>query len=168
MKYWITGLHKSIGLGFLWLCILFIIDAVDSIFLLQKTTKHIKAEPYIEQLLVHEVQNYVLQILFGYLLVGVLAGVLMHIFLRIFYVKPTTIKSSINAWLTFGLLVSIWGYMRNIITQPCLHTWLDTAQPAVSDALDLWHVDLIAILAIICFFARSWYIWPKKISSSSL
>ena len=139
---WTKGLHKSIGIGFLWLTILFVIDTVDSVYLLSKTTTRIKAEAYITDLLVQAVGEYVAEILFGYLFIGLLAGILIHLFLRLWFPETPSRKKSIQTWFCFGLSVSLWWYLRSIVVQPSLHTYLTNNLPAISDAFDAFPTNV--------------------------
>ena len=159
---WLQGIHKSMGIGLLWFLILFIADTIDSIFVLKTTTTHIRAEKYIEELLVQAVTEYVSQILLGHILLSLFGGFLVHAFLKIWFPKVPTKHKYVQTWFTFGLTISMWWYLRSIVTQPCLHTWLVDYQPVVADAFDPWQLDLFAIICSLCTLSWAYRKWPSQ------
>ncbi|MAA80593.1 MAG: hypothetical protein CL916_15160, partial [Deltaproteobacteria bacterium] len=102
------------------------------------------------------------EILFGYLFIGILAGLLIHIFMRLWFPTPPSLKKSIQTWFCFGLTVSLWWYLRSIIVQPCLHTYLTDMLPTVSDAFELWHVDGLGIIMSLSLLTWAFRKWPAQ------
>ena len=149
VKNWFANTTKSLQLGLIWLFVLFIIDVVDGIFLLQSTTSRIKADENIENLLIQSVSMYVGQMFVGYMLVGVMAGMLLQVFFRVWFPKEPSKKELYTAWVIFSTVVSVWWYMQNIVYMPALHTWLGGFQAEVGDFFDPWQVNSLgAVLGV--------------------
>ena len=161
-KSYIEGWKRSICSGLLWLLIVFVIDCLNSIALLESSTKHIKSktDPEIKEILIDAVVMYTFQIFVGYMIIGVLAGILVHIFTKLWFTTEPTRTQWWLSWFGFGITVSGICYFRNLISAPCLHGWLGhDMRQKLSDGLDFWMVDSVAVAVVITLMAFIWRRW---------
>ena len=103
-RYW----KRSLGAGILWFWILFFVDLIDSIYLLQKSTKRVKHDEQTTDIIVGEVAIYLGQVFIGYTILGVIAGLVIHFFIRAWFPKEPSKKQWWMAWFGFGLTTSLW------------------------------------------------------------
>ena len=119
-RYW----KRSLGAGILWFWILFFVDLIDSIYLLQKSTKRVKHDEQTTDIIVGEVAIYLGQVFIGYTILGVIAGLVIHFFIRAWFPKEPSKKQWWMAWFGFGLTTSLWLNWLQLASMPTIQDWL--------------------------------------------
>ena len=95
--------RRSLIGGVIWFIILFLIDLIDSFYLLERSTKRVQHDEQTTQIIVEEVGTFLAQICTGYLFLGLLAGIVIHFFMLCWFPKEPNRKQWIKAWLGFSL-----------------------------------------------------------------
>ncbi|NOY26772.1 MAG: sulfatase-like hydrolase/transferase [Oligoflexia bacterium] len=117
------GWGHALFAGLLWMAVLFTIDTIDSLGLINRGIQHIEATGQVAELLKDAVLDYVKQIAVGYLVMAIVAAVLVRVTMRVWY--PAAV-SRIRWWWTtvwLALLVTLLGYARQMVTFPPLQDW---------------------------------------------
>jgi arylsulfatase A-like enzyme len=117
------GLGRNLVVSTIWMVVLFVVDAADSYFNLIRSTKRIRSDETTMRLLEDAVVDYVVRCAASYLLIALIAGVLMHLFLRAWYPQPPSFKHWLSSAL--GLLGLSTGMLIGwqITGFPTLYDW---------------------------------------------
>lgn len=149
---------RNILMGLIWFIILFVWDSLDSLFYLRRATARIKTDETTVSQLQGAVIDYVLGAGSAYLVMGLMAGVMLHLLMRMLHPEPRTFYP----WLrTAGPLVlgsSILGFSRQMITFPTLHGWFPWRRHWAEFAEPFW-VDLLwgaSALLVTAVGHRAW------------
>ena len=152
---------RNILLGLFWFIALFVWDALDSLFYLKRATSRIKTDETTVSQLKGAVLDYVTGAASAYLLMGIMAGIMIHLIMRILHPdRPSFLK-----WFTTGTLLvlisSSLGFARQIITFPTLHAWFPWRQQWAEFAEPVW-VDAAWALATLCVLILGQRAWAKS------
>jgi arylsulfatase A-like enzyme len=150
---------RALAAGVGWLLLLFTVDALDSLGLILGSIRHIRADAADTAALQGAVADYVARILCAYLLMGLAAGVLLHLVLRLRFARPPAPRTW-WAW-ALGLLggATLWGTLRQMITTPPVQDLWPWLRDVVADALDPWQLDLfggVLAAALLGSLLRRW------------
>lgn len=149
---------RNIALGIGWFAVLFIWDALDSLFYLRRATARIKTDETTVTQLKGAVLEYVASVATAYLVMGLLAGIMIHLVMHILHPSPP----SRRRWAaTGGILVvgaTVLGIARQIITFPTLHGWFPWRRHWAEFA-EPWWVDSVWALAAIAIVVVGWRRW---------
>lgn len=138
----LRALARGAAAGLLWLGVLFAVDTTDSLGRINKAIHHLKDDRALEALLRAEVVDYVARAGVGYAVLGLFAGLLLSLSLRLLFPRPPRWWAWWGTALLGALLASGLGTARQIITFPPLHDWY-RQRGWWADLADPWMVDAV-------------------------
>lgn len=130
-------LRRSVGLGVATLVVLFVIDAIETSDTVRRAVNRLNAGQTADDAMLESVSYYVVGNAVSYLLIGLVAGLVLHFWLRL--LRPARPLRAAVIALPVAVLLA---YGRQAILHPGLHDWFLF--------LDLWasHVPPEAMLAL--------------------
>ena len=154
------GQLRTILFGVLWFTILFAWDAADSWFYLRRATSRIKTDETTVEQLKGAVLEYVTGAGAAYILMGLMAGVMLHIVLNILHPR----RPSWSSWLltagSIAAISTVLGLARQIITFPTLHGWFPWRRHWAEFA-EPWWVDIAWAAATLIVLMLGWRRWAS-------
>lgn len=152
------GHVRNLLFGVGWFIILFVWDAADSWFYLQRATSRIKTDETTVEQLKGAVFEYVSGAGAAYILMGLMAGVMLHIVMQILHPR----RLSWSRWLIAGSVLAVastvLGIARQIITFPTLHGWFPWRRHWAEFA-EPWWVDIAWAAAAVLVLMMGWRRW---------
>jgi len=156
-----SHLGRALAGGLLWLGILYVGDTLDSYYLIERGIKHVDADGATADMLRDAVFRYVGQIGLGYLFMGLVTAVLVHLVMRLWFPGPSSRLAWWRTALALGGLATLLGYARQILTFPPLHDWffwrtqwVDMATPG--------EVAVVQVLVAALLVHWRWRAWGRR------
>jgi len=135
------------GLG--WFLCLLVWDTADSLHYLRRATGRIKTD----ETTISQLKGAVIEYLYGvsasYMLMGLMAGVMLHLVGRILHPNRLKFFAWFGRTTIIALLCTILGLARQIITFPTLHGWFKYRRQWAEFAEPYWVDSAWALLAIL-------------------
>jgi len=152
------SLPRALGLGQLWLLVLFVIDLIDSALLLQRSTGRIRADEETTRTLAIGVAQYVAGVAGTYVLLGLLAGGLLALAERLWF--PAAPRRAAALWLAAALatVLTLYGRFALLISFPGLEAIWPYRQ-RLTDLFEPHHVigwGIGGALALLLVGAARW------------
>ena len=155
---WLRTIRRDILFGVFWFIGLFTWDALDSYYSIQRATSRINTDKTTVAQLKGAVVDYVIGAGMAYLCMGIMAGIMLHLLIRILHPQ----RRSFWPWMfhaTALMAVStILGLARQIITFPSLHYWFPFRRQW-AELAEPWWVDIVwvvAALTVLELGRRAW------------
>ena len=150
--------RRDLVYGVLWFTILFVWDALDSLIYLKRATGRIRTDETTVQQLQGAVVEFVTGAALAYLTMGLMAGIMLHLLIRILHPERRAFWGWWRTATTLILVSTVLGFARQIITFPTLHGWFPWRRHWAEFAEPVW-VDIvwvIAGLAVVKLGHRAW------------
>ena len=127
---------RSLGGGLLWLSVLFGVDVYDSVWRLRASARKIRTDKAALEMAFDAIVDYVLRAGLAYLLVAVVAAMLLHAAMKLWFPREPGNKAWWLAAVVSGVLGTLCFYSIDMVLFPLRHTWFpwieayaDTAHP---------------------------------------
>lgn len=159
-----TGIRagaKVVAAGVAWLMLLFTVDAIDSLGLIRGSIKHIRANEADTAALIGAVVDYVARIFGAYLAMGVAAGLLLLLSLRLWFPQPPSAWSLRRTGLGMLIAVTAWGAVHQMATTPPIQDLWPWLRDRVDAALDPGAVEAGGAVLLIVAAARVALRWQR-------
>ena len=146
-------LTRDIVAGILWFIGLFTWDAIDSYYQLKRATGRIKTDEATMEAVEGAVASFVGGAAAAYVVMGVLAGVLLHCVVRLLHRSAPETRRWLRTVLPLLAAGTILGMARQMITFPALYAgypyrqaWVELAEPVWVDGV--WAAFAIGLIAV--------------------
>jgi arylsulfatase A-like enzyme len=151
---------RDILFGVIWFSILLGWDTADSLHYLKRATGRIKTDETTIAQLKGAVIDYLTGVSLSYMLMGVMAGIMLHLLGRI--LSPS--RPKFFRWLLrvtiLAALSTLLGLARQIITFPTLHGWFPYRRQWAELAEPYW-VDTAWVLSALAIVMLGRHAWQK-------
>jgi arylsulfatase A-like enzyme len=150
---------RIVAAGLAWLLLLFTVDAVDSLGLLRGSIEHIRANEADTAALMGAVGDYVLRIFGAYVVLGLGAGLLLLLALRVWFPQAPRVRDL--RWTALGMLVSVtvWGTAHQMVTTPPIQDIWPWLRDTVDAFFDPSGVRAFGALVLVLALARATLRW---------
>ncbi len=152
------GIRRNLGLAMAWLAALFTVDATDSYFMLVRSTRRIRSDRTTVELLENAVVDYVVRCIASYLLLGLLAGLLLHLLLRVWHPTPPRLGRWLISSLTILTLSTALIVGWQVTGFPTLYDWFPGRTWMVENLEPSWW-RWLAIGLGLAFVTGAWRRW---------
>ncbi|MGB0637852.1 MAG: sulfatase family protein [Myxococcota bacterium] len=154
----IRQIRRNILFGVVWFIGLFTWDALDSYYSIQRATSRINTDKTTITQLKGAVTDYVIGAGMAYLCMGIMAGIMLHLLIRILHPQRRTFWRWFFHCTALFSVSTILGLARQILTFPSLHYWFPFRRQWAEFA-EPWWVDVVWVLAALTVVAlgkRAW------------
>ncbi len=149
---------RALAAGLAWFTTLFVVDTVDSYFLILRSTRHIKTDAKTMAFLRDGVLAYVAHVALAYLLMGLLAGVSLRLLLRLWFPEEPPARRWWRAALGLAAGATLLGSLRQASHFPTLYDSIRWTRP-YAEVVQPWMVDVaegLVAVAWLALAARRW------------
>lgn len=152
---------RNLILGVLWFAGLFIWDALDSLFSLQRATERIKTDDTTVAALQGAVLEYVSGAAGAYIAMGLMAGIMLMLINGVLAATPKTRSSWLRTSLSLLSISTVLGLSRQMLTFPNLYSWFPWRRHWAEFA-EPWWIDTLWVMSAVTVIAIGWRAWGRS------
>ena len=152
---------RNLILGVLWFAGLFIWDALDSLFSLQRATERIKTDDTTVAALQGAVLEYVSGAAGAYIAMGLMAGIMLMLINGVLAATPKTRWSWLRTSLSLLSISTVLGLSRQMLTFPNLYSWFPWRRHWAEFA-EPWWIDTLWVMSAVTVIVIGWRAWGSS------